>query len=301
MKNKMIQTKRTSFQAPIFTSRLTKALAVGVIASALATSVSQAVLRVTFDMRAVQTGIGNPPGTPAPQSNGLVSVDPATKSAQIASGASSIVLQLVATINGGAVTTDDFFLRGDGSFVTSGTVGLTGSMRSDALTVAGINNVEPFRGIAAKSGKGTADLTTVPDNILDIGSNASTSAFTDFFTAQSSDLTNGASGQVFVLGETVLNLNGTLGTTTVNFVPRLFTGAGAAGARTSFIFKIDTVQFAYRGDGALATQVGGVGDPTTFVFNPITLTVVPEPSAFGMVLLGAMSVVGFRRLGIRRS
>jgi len=33
----------------------------------------------------------------------------------------------------------------------------------------------------------------------------------------------------------------------------------------------------------------------------VTLTAVPEPSAFGMVLVGALGLVGFRRLGFRRS
>jgi hypothetical protein len=38
-----------------------------------------------------------------------------------------------------------------------------------------------------------------------------------------------------------------------------------------------------------------------FVGAPIVITAVPEPSAFGMVLMGALGLVGFRRLGFRRS
>ena len=35
--------------------------------------------------------------------------------------------------------------------------------------------------------------------------------------------------------------------------------------------------------------------------TPMRCSVVPEPSAFGMVLIGAPGLVGFRRLGLRRS
>ena len=293
MKNPNSQINPDSIKALNFNRQLPKALAIGLLASALATSASQAVLRVTFDMRAVQTGIGG--GT---TSTGLISSSGQT--AMISAGSASIVLQLVATIASDA-TVQDALLRADGSFITSGTTGLTGSMRSDVQqTGPGVNNLEPFRGIASRTGLNTADLSTVPDGILDLGANTQTSVFTNFFTAGSTDLTNGALGQVFVLGETVLTLTGT-GTTIVNFVPRVFTGAGAAGARTSFIFKVDGTQFSYRGDGALASQNGGVGDATTFAFNPITLVSVPEPSAFGMVLLGAMGLVGYRRFGVRRA
>lgn len=37
------------------------------------------------------------------------------------------------------------------------------------------------------------------------------------------------------------------------------------------------------------------------IATTVTITVVPEPSAFGMVLIGALGLVGFRRLGFRRN
>lgn len=296
MKNTNFQSKPALIKASALSHKMAKVVAVGAVASVLATSMSHAVLRVTFDLRAVQTGIGA-----GVSSTGLVGVSQGAngQTAQVAPGA-SVVLQLVATINSDSAV-QDAFLRADGSFITSGTTGFTGgSFRSDlSQTAVGVNNVEPFKGIASRPGLNTADLSTVPDGILDLGSNTQTTSFTNFFTANSTDLTNGALGQSFILGETVLTLQGA-GSTIVNFVPRLFTGAGSAGARTSFIFKVDGTQFSYRGDGALASQNGGVGDPTTFVFNPVTLVAVPEPSAFGMVFIGAMGLVGFRRMGLRQ-
>ena len=61
--------------------------------------------------------------------------------------------------------------------------------------------------------------------------------------------------------------------------------------------------------GALAIWTDGDGINNTgnpqyaelFVGAPVSLVVIPEPSAFGMVLLGAMGLVGFRRLGVRHS
>ena len=40
---------------------------------------------------------------------------------------------------------------------------------------------------------------------------------------------------------------------------------------------------------------------TMQVAAPVVITAVPEPSAFGMVLIGALGLVGFRRLGFRRT
>ena len=303
---KLNQPQFNSNQSSLLVPKLSKFLAVGIVSSILAISSSEAVLRVTFDMRAVQSGV-----VPGTTSSGLVAVSPDGRSAQISSGSSSIVLQLVATLAATDVDlTNDSFTRGDGSFITSATVGdLAGGMRSDTLTTAGVNNLDPFKGTGAKSGKNTVNLSGTNnaggiafpgpvDSILDIGG-TSVTAFTDYFTS-SANTPTGAVGQSFILGETVLNLNGSTGSTVVSFVPRLAT-AGLTGNKATFTFKIDGVSFQFRGDGALATQAGGAGDATSFVFNPVTLTVVPEPSAFGMVLLGGLGLIGFRRMGLRQS
>jgi hypothetical protein len=58
---------------------------------------------------------------------------------------------------------------------------------------------------------------------------------------------------------------------------------------------VNTLQ--YQVDGAAVN----VKNSTGVVFTPLTFAAVPEPSAFGMVLVGALGLVGFRRLGFRRT
>lgn len=269
---------------------LAKCMAATVLAGVVLTSESQAVLRATFDIRAVESGSNGV------VSSGISSISPDGRNVVFAPGA-QIVLQLVATLNAtDADLSNDSFTRADGSWISSLTTGnLTGSFRSDALTAAGINNLEPFKGTGAKSGTNTGNLSNPADGILDLGG-SSTSAFTGYFTASANSPT-GITGQSFILGETVLTLGGT-GSTAINFVPRLAT-TGLTGNKASFTFKVDNVSYQFRGDGAVATQSGGAGDATTFAFNGVTLTAVPEPSAFGMVILGAMGLIGFRRVGLR--
>lgn len=63
---------------------------------------------------------------------------------------------------------------------------------------------------------------------------------------------------------------------------------------------------ALKNGAALFTEGGTAKNGSTGVFRSggavqLTVIPVPEPSAFGMVLLGAMGLVGFRRMGLRRS
>ena len=297
MKTQSTQISRMTPSSQAITSKLSKCLAVGVLASALATSVSQAVLRVTFDMRAVQSSTASGANL---TSTGILTLTPDGRTVGISSGA-QVILQLVATLaTADADLTNDSFTRTDGSFVSFGSTGdITGSMRSDALTTAGINNLDPFKGTGAKSGLNTANVSSPADNVLDIAG-TSTSAFTSYFTS-SSNAPTGVTGQTFILGETIITLGGSAGAaTSIRYVPRIGV-VGLAGNRANATFKIDNVTFSMNGDGGTSATNPNVADPTTFQFNPVTLTIVPEPSAFGMVLLGALSVVGFRRLGIRRS
>ena len=63
-----------------------------------------------------------------------------------------------------------------------------------------------------------------------------------------------------------------------------------------------TVQWWNDNNGTSASS-GLQAAATTMSVNAtgVTITVVPEPSAFGMVLVGALGLVGFRRLGFRRT
>ena len=268
---------------------LTKTLVLGGLVAALTTAASQAVVRLTFEMRAVQTGINA-----ANVSNGAT-ISPDGFNVSFAPSGGSVVLQLVATLNNqNGILTDDSITRVDGSFVSAGsTPGLMGLLR------AGSNTVEPFAtGTGAKSGSplelsGTAIAGGTADQILDVGGN-STTAFTGYFTA-SGPLT-GQVGQSFILGETVLTLSSP-GTTSVRFVPRLGVG-GLGGNRVAATFKLDNVNYSLNGDGS---GTGGSTDAFSFGNNPLSITVVPEPSAFVMVILGSLGVIGSRRLGLRKN
>jgi hypothetical protein len=60
-------------------------------------------------------------------------------------------------------------------------------------------------------------------------------------------------------------------------------------------------QIAQWTDGDNVVNTGSTQFAEMFVGAPIVITAVPEPSAFGMVLVGALGLVGFRRLGFRRT
>ena len=151
-----------------------------------------------------------------------------------------------------------------------------------------------FRGTGSKSGSPAELSGTLAgyanDNITDLGA-TSTTAFTGYFTA-SSNLPTGAIGQSFILGETVLNLNDTIGTTNVRFVPR-FAPSGLSGNKTSMSFKVDGVFYALDGHGALVS--GGIVDADAVQYRSVCINCVPEPSPFGMIVPTLIALAGFRR------
>ena len=146
--------------------------------SLLAAAAGQAAPLVTFDVIAVPVGLT---GSSTP---GL-SISPDGLSVQFFPGThADILLRLVATPNSqNGNPNDEAFARVLGSFVTVGTTGnLTGSMRGDALTSPGVNNVDPFRGgvgfFVSKSGSNAELSGLIPGNaadaILDIGGSGTT-------------------------------------------------------------------------------------------------------------------------------
>jgi hypothetical protein len=99
-----------------------------------------------------------------------------------------------------------------------------------------------------------------------------------------------ANGFEFLVGTTTLHITdfaNTAGTVHLNWVIPPFTTPANKG------------QIAQWTDGDNAVNNGNL---TAEMFvGPGVIVMVPEPSAFGMVLLGAMGLVGFRRLGVRRA
>ena len=108
-----------------------------------------------------------------------------------------------------------------------------------------------------------------------------------------------------------------------NSVPSAIFGTQAIAGPTEFLlgtktFRIDsaitspiTLQFAGRVTTALSKEIKYFIDGVSKSFNGndaniayasgIVVTAVPEPSAFGMLALGALGLVGFRRMGLRRT
>lgn len=267
-----------------------------VLAAVMATTASRAAPLVSFEVRAVSVGL-----------TGSSSLSPA---ASILSGGhcvtmytgDSVVLQLIATLHAqNGDLTDDGFTGTDGSFITVGTNGNPiGFLRTDGLTTPGVDNVDPFRGIGADSGVAIELSGTRPgganDGILDIGA-SSTSSFIGYFTSRANGLA-GVVGQSFILGETILTINGGSGSTTVGYFPRIGV-AGSIANRANVVFKIDKVAYSLNGDGS---GTGGAADAFTFQSVEINhFYCVPEPTVFGMLLSAAASLAGFRRLGFRNS
>ena len=269
-----------------------------IAASALATTASLARPLVTFDVIAVPVGLT---GSSTP---GL-SISPDGLSVQFYPGThADILLRLVATPNSqNGNPNDEGFTQVFGSFVTVGTTGnLTGSMRGDALVTPGVNNVDPFRSglsfFVPKSGSNAELSGLIPGNaadaILDIGGSGTTQGSPpDFFPGYfASAASQSVGGQSFILGETLLSLDGTEGSTSVQFVPR--TAVGGLNNQRMVQFTLDGVTLIRNGNGALQGSANPP-DPTAFAFHSVTVRVVPEPGALGMLLGGALALVARRR------
>ena len=110
-------------------------------------------------------------------------------------------------------------------------------------------------------------------------------------------------GQEFALATTVFHVAQMGSNLSVTVVPSIFT-SGIGAARFSQIWG----ENAANNTSAQNRQTGFNNltntAPNTGSASPgtgVTLIAVPEPAAFGMVILGAMGLVGFRRLGVRRA
>ncbi len=219
------------------------------------------------------------------------------KSATVSQG-QVVSLDLYAIItNGDGTKTNDGFLGTHGSFVS--TSGVLGTFRADngGVTGPGVNNVTPFKGTVANSGR-SSDLDG--DTDLDVGStaNGSLSPF-PWFSAQS-DLntspqlgTGGAGNQEFLIGQITFTVGAGGGNTSLNYIPRLNTTGSVTAQRTN-TFRVDGVDWAVRGDGT------GVKNTTTAVTNaidigPSVVLSVPEPASLGMLAIGAAALLRRRK------
>ena len=254
-------------------------------AGAIALAANSASAILTFDLRALTaTGGATVVG---PKS---VIVDPGT------GVTSTVTFGLFAVVTGLNATIEETFqssLSSVASFAQSG--GLK-SIRGNLSSVSIDPNFQTgafFAGqVVDLNGDGDLDVggpalgaTSVTGNFINIRSASATGALPGV----STDVPGSAAGRAFQYGTVTFTISGlqALGSDThLNFLIPTFVSAVFNAQRAS-----------YATDGA--TKNGGTAlAPTVFAGTDILIS-VPEPSAFGMVLLGAMGLVGFRRFGDR--
>ena len=251
------------------------ALAGLALAACLVPVPSQA-LQLTYELRI----------DPATTTPGLqISAD--FKSVQALAAGNVIGVQLYAIVNNGnALHTDDAFQQGYGSFVSGGAGTVKGDFRGDVngQPKTQVNNVAPFNYVVAQSGFQN-DLDG--DGDLDLGSFSTGNppvlpwfgAISNQTPTQIPGTGGGATPTEFLLGQATFTITDFSGASTpLNFVPRNKVGLSA----NLHIFRLDGTDVSLPGNSAQLATSG-------------VLVMVPEPSALGMVLLGASGLAGWRR------
>lgn len=221
------------------------------------------------------------------------------------SAGDSVTFDIYAIVTGG-----DTILNNDGyqfsffNIVTDATAGVTGvltGLDGTALAPTGMT-LNPLFNVGAVA-RGTPSLTvsgSVADGIGDIGGSATNSAggwikprTTALDTAAGTPITDPAitggnypasGGLEYFMGQVKLLITGAVPNNRVGVkfvLPAAPLGISAIGS-----WREDTV---VRSTAAFQNS------------SPAAINPVPEPSAFGMVILGAMGICGMRRIGVRRS
>lgn len=180
-----------------------------------------------------------------------------------------------------------------------------GSILGDFSTAT----VNPAFGAAATRGGTPRDTNT--DGFMDRLGVGTTAASQN--TAASSDivaLTAGllnyagtpiADGQEFTIATAVFTVKQLGSGLTVSVIPSIFT-SGVGAARFTQIWAEDAATNTSAANRQTGFQNLGNAAPNTGVasFPSSNMIGVPEPSAFGMVLLGSMGLLGFKRMGARK-
>ena len=248
-------------------SILPKALSVGIAAASFALSCSNATL--TIDLRATTV-------------NGVPAANP--KSVEVFPG-QTVSFDVYAIVTG---ATEAAGLEGFQIAIGSITSGAGGSPLGDILTN---EIVAPFNGAGSTIGT-RVDLDA--DTDVDLGSN-NAALDSNFIGVRSAAMTLG-------------NANG-LGASEFKFYTFTFQvragqngGSAAVNWRKTDLTGL-TTEYIWQENGVLTNSRGVNGGSVPLILNgpSVSVLVVPEPTAFGMVLMGAMGVVGFRRLGFKRS
>lgn len=248
---------------------------------------SEAV-QLTFDLRATAVSSGG-------QLNGAKSVS--------ADVGTVITVQLFGIINGADATQlNDGILSGGGSFLSFGSVvGGSGTwLASDGTatygTAVNTDAAPAFRGALSQNGSLAATDTTLGGS--DLGRDnalvdAATPSPNPYFKYVSNNVPAATFGTQAIAGTTEF----LLGTKTFRIdqlvtspITLQFAGRNTTALSKEIKFTLDGVAKSLNGTDANIGYISG-----------IVITAVPEPSAFGMLALGALGIVGFRRMGLRRT
>lgn len=259
---------------------------IGVLA-ALWSQQSQAV-QLTFDLRATSTTGGT--------------ID-SGKTVNGAANGTVITVQLFAIINGlDATQLNDGILSGGGSFLSLGSLaGTTGTwLAFDGTatygTAVNTDAAPAFRGALSQNGSLAATDTTFGGFELgrdNAAVDAATPSPNPYFKYVSNAVPTATFGTQAIAGTTEFLL-GTktfrIDTAVTSSISLQFAGRNTTALSKEIKFTLDGVAKTFNGTDA------NIGYGTA-----ITIAAVPEPSAFGMLALGALGLVGFRRMGLRRT
>lgn len=198
-----------------------------------------------------------------------------------------------------------------------GLASLLGSIKSSSTAVTGTLSTATIGGpwnVSNQIGN-PVELSTTPDGIRDLGSN-NTVVDVNFIKFRKDPTSGGTQVNGATFEATNQNSAGAtfqaitngfeffMGTVTFN-ISNFTSGTGSASLNW-VIPAFSTA--ANKGQIATWTQADNLNDTgasafaSMFVGSPVSLAAaVPEPSAFGMLALGAFGLVGFRRMGLRRT
>ena len=270
---------------------LPKALALGVSVLALAASTASAT--ITFDLRASSGG----------------TITNGGKSVAIPVGGTAITFQVWAQVSSAAATANPYGIQ-----VIQGSIRSTTNAGTAVGSMSVSTPATPF-GVSNQVGL-VQENSATPDSVTDLGQTGTTSstnyisfrkdptsggqqiASATFMATQNSNA--GATvnqllvnqSYEFLMGTATLTLTGfsQTGNLSMNWVIPSFTG----------LADKKTIATWTQGDNLI---LQGNSTANLAVGNAVIITAVaaPEPSAFAMVALGALGLVGFRRLGFRRN
>ena len=286
-------------------SFLLKALALSSMAILMGLQNASAI--ITFDLR-------------APVANSVGVVANGSKTVTVQTGASTVLLDLWVVVTGtNALGTDEGMLSFSGGMILSGgpainlggialdaavagntaissvSTTLRGNLSNPGVTTTGLQQglVAPWGTSSTSNGGVARDLNG--DGFTDVGGTTGNSTGNGFIAGNAGSTQNSASGLT-----PVTNFNLLTNGVEFRIAQYNFTIANAVGGTSTGVnYGVGTFGSLPNNARALWTRDGTASQngasANLAVAGVVNIAVVPEPSAFGMLALGALGIVGFRR------